>query len=255
MNIFDTHCHFHPGQADIAEQLAAARAVGVTRILVAGTGPADSTHAAELAAREPGVLAAVGVHPSDAPGCDGDLALFRELLARPGVAAVGEIGLDYFHKTVPPDCQRAVFSRFLELALEWKLPAVIHCREAFDDVYPRLHEAAAGGLRFVMHSFAGTPEQVEKLLPLGARFGFSGMVTFGKADNVRAALAAVPLDRVLVETDSPYLAPMPHRGQRNQPAWVVEVLRRVAQEKGVTLEHAAAVTTANALRLFASDPV
>lgn len=250
MNFFDSHCHFSPRQPDTSAILAAARSAGVTRVLVAGTSLAESAHAAALAAAETGVVAAAGVHPSDAPGFDGELAPFRELLGRPGVVAVGEIGLDYHYRDNPPERQRAVFAQFLALALAAGRPAVIHCRDAFADCFAMVRDAVRDGLRFEIHCVAGTPAEAEQWLALGACLGFSGIVTFPKGGNVRDILLLTPPARILIETDSPWLTPVPHRGRPNCPAYVAEVARAVADLRGLTLEQAAALTTANACRFF-----
>ncbi len=249
--LFDTHLHFDPAD-DAAALLAAAREAGVTRFLLAATGLADARRYQALACAEPGVRAAVGVHPNDSHREDvAEFAQFRELARMPGVAAIGEIGLDYYRDTAPAELQRKVFGQFIGLALETGLPAVVHCREAYADGLAMLREAAASGLRFVLHSYTGTPADAEKFLEMGAYFGFNGIITFPKSDNVRAALAVVPPERVLAETDAPYLAPAPHRGKRNQPAYLTEVVRRLALEKGLTYAEAAALTAANAEHFLA----
>ena len=249
--LFDTHLHLDPAD-DVPTLLAMARAAGVTRFLLAATDLADAQRYQALAVAQPGVCAAIGVHPNDAHQMDlAEFAQFRELARMPGVAAIGEVGLDYYRDHSPKELQRRVFAQFLALALETGLPAVIHCREAYADGLAMLREAAAAGLRFVLHSYTGTPEYAEQFLALGAYFSFNGIITFPKSDNVRAALAVMPLARILVETDAPYLAPVPHRGKRNQPAFVTEVVRRLALERGMTYAAAAALTTANAERFLA----
>ena len=249
--LFDTHLHFDP-MDDAPALLAAARAAGVTRFLLAATDLADARRYQALACAEPGVGAAVGVHPNDSHKDPvADLAPFRELARMPGVVAIGEIGLDYYRDTAPKELQRKVFADFLALALETGLPAVVHCREAYADGLAMLREAAADDLRFVLHSYTGTVDYAINFIEMGAYFGFNGIVTFPKSDNVRAALAVVPPDRILAETDAPYLAPAPHRGKRNQTAYLTEVVRRLALEKGMTYAEAAALTTANAERFLA----
>jgi TatD DNase family protein len=253
LRAFDSHLHFDPDD-DVPGLLAAARAAGVTRVLAAGTTLVDSRRLQALAAAHPGVVAAAGVHPHEAAAFAGDTAPFRDLLAAPGVVAVGEVGLDYHYDHSPRDVQRRVFAAFLELALEARRPLIVHCREAVADALPPLREAAAAGLRFCMHSFTGTPAEAEALLALGACIGFNGIITFPKADNVRATLAVVPPERLLAETDAPWLAPVPWRSRRNQPAYLVAVLTRLAQEKGLSLAATAALTAANAERFFALPP-
>ena len=247
--MFDTHLHLD-SEDDPAALFAAGRAAGVSRFLVCGTDLADSARAQAVAAGETGVLAAVGVHPHQAADYAGDLAPFRELAGRPAVAAIGEIGLDYHYDHSPRDVQRRVFATLLELAVSLRRPAIIHCREAFADAFSMLRDAAGAGLRFVIHSFTGTPDEAAALLGLGAYLGYTGMVTFTKADNVRAALRATPVDRILAETDAPWLAPVPHRGQRNQPAFLPLIMAAIAREKGLTVEATARRTTANARALL-----
>jgi TatD DNase family protein len=245
---FDTHLHLDATDVPRA-LLEPARQVGVGYFLVAGTDAEDSRRAIAVARAEPGVVASVGVHPH-AAGQAGNLAEFRELLAAPQAVAVGEIGLDYYYDHSPRADQRRVFAAFLELAGEFKRPVIVHCRDAFDDCLPMLAAAATAGLRVLIHSFTGTPAQAEQALGFGALLSFNGMVTFPKADNIRAALAVVPTDRLLLETDSPYLAPVPQRGKRNVPAYLVAVGERVATEKHLSTTDLARLTTGNALRFF-----
>ena len=209
--LFDTHVHIDPAD-DLPALLAAARNAGVQHLLIAAANYDDGVRARTLAAAEPGVSAAVGLHPHEAASFADDLDRYRELARSPGVAAIGEIGLDYYYEHSERAVQRRVFSHFLRLAAEEQLPAVIHCRDAHDDLLPMLRAELAPGQAFEVHSFTGTPDQAAALLEMGAYISFNGMLTFKKAENIRAAYAAVPLDRVLAETDSPYLAPVPYRG-------------------------------------------
>lgn len=227
--------------------------MGVGFFLVVGTSIQDSRRALAVARSEPGVAASVGVHPH-AARLAVDLAEFRDLLAVPQVVAVGEIGLDYYYDHSPRNDQRRVFGAFLELASAAQRPVIVHCRDAFDDCLPMLTTAAAAGLRILIHSFTGTPAQAEQALGFGALLSFNGMVTFPKADNIRATLAVVPVERLLLETDSPYLAPVPHRGSRNVPAYVVAVGQRVAAEKHLETADLARLTTGNALSFFGMGP-
>ena len=248
--LFDTHLHLDPAD-DAPALLAAARVAGVMRFLLAATDLADARRYQELAVSEAGVGAAIGVHPNAALAAESaDFAAFRELARQPGIVAVGEIGLDYYRDSSPKEVQRRVFAHFLTLALESGLPAVVHCREAYADGLDMLREAAAAGLRFVLHSYTGTAADAEQFLALGAYFGFNGIITFPKSDNVRAALAVIPPERILAETDAPYLAPVPYRGRRNQPAYLTEVIRRLALEKGMSYAATTALTTANAERFL-----
>jgi len=246
---FDTHLHLEPDD-EAAAILDAARAVGVEHfVLVASTlEEADRLHA--LAAPQPQVCTTVGLHPHEAARFAGDLAPYRERLARPRTVAVGEIGLDYHYDRAPRDVQRRVFQAFLKLAAETGLPCVIHCREACDDCLALLDDSLPAGHPFELHSYTDSVEGLDRALSRGARVSFNGIVTFRNADNVRAALAAVPLDRLLLETDSPYLTPHPRRRERNQPACLPLIGEAVARLKGVTVEALARATTANALAFF-----
>lgn len=199
---------------------------------------------------QPEVWVTAGVHPHAASQFLGDIEPFRELVRRPRTVAVGEIGLDYHYDYSPREEQMRTFRAFVRLSAEEGLPAVIHCRDAYDDCLGILREELVPGQRFEIHCFTGSPSWAEDVLALGAYLSFNGILTFRKADNVRAALAVVPAERLLIETDAPFLAPVPYRGKPNRPAYLVEIARRVAGERGWTLEETAALTTANANRFF-----
>ena len=254
MDFFDSHCHLDPMRygEDLADVLARARAAGVTGLTVIGTRATDSEAAADLAAREPGIAAAAGLHPNDVADVGPDeWDRVERLVASGRVAAVGETGLDWYRTTAPPDLQREFFDRHLRLAQRHALPVVIHTRESTRDVLDMLREAVARGpLVAVLHSFTGTAAEAAEALDLGCFLGFAGMVTFRSAAVLREVAATVPLDRLLVETDSPFLAPEPLRGKRNEPANVVHTARCLALARGEPLETLAAATTANARRVF-----
>jgi TatD DNase family protein len=234
----DAHCHI------TAADLDEARAAGVTRMISVGTDLASSQAAVALAAANDDVWATAGVHPHDASGgIDG----IEDLLGV--VVAVGECGLDYHYEHSPRDAQRAVFAAQIALAHEHDLALVIHSREAWDDTLAVLASEGVPA-RTVFHCFTGGPREAERCLELGAALSFSGIVTFKTADDVRQAAALCPLDRMTVETDSPYLAPVPHRGKRNHPAWVPLVGAAVAAAKGVAIDEVARATSATADRLF-----
>ncbi len=247
--LFDSHLHFEPGD-DVAATLARARRAGVCRFLAVGGALDESRFCADLARTETGVWAAAGVHPHAAAQFDGDLDPFRELTGRSEVIAVGEIGLDYYYDNSPRAVQRRVFGAFLELAVATGMPVVVHCREAYADCHALVAEYAGALPGIELHSFTGDLERAERFLELGAYFSFNGIATFPKARNVRQVLAITPPDRLLAETDSPYLAPVPVRGRRNEPAFVRHVVERIAAERGWPFEEAARITTENALRLF-----
>lgn len=233
----DNHCHLPPGHVG-DDVVAEAVAAGVHRMIDVGTDAERSRQVIESAARHPGVWATVGVHPHDATeGVEAIVALLDE----PGVVAVGECGLDYHYDHSPREVQRAVFAHQIALAHDRGLPLVIHSREAWDDTFDIL---TAEGVpeRTVFHCFTGGPEQARTALDLGAVLSFSGIVTFGSASELREAAALCPLERLLVETDSPYLSPEPLRGKQNAPRNVVLVGERVAELKGTSAAEVASAT-------------
>ncbi|MFN0090794.1 MAG: TatD family hydrolase [Acidimicrobiales bacterium] len=246
MRWIDNHCHLPAEPAAAAEVLAAARAAGVERLVVVGADLASARAAAALAAAEPGVWATAGVHPHEASG---GLAGLADLLAEPKVVAVGECGLDYWYDHSPRPVQRDVFAAQIDLAHERGMPLMIHTRDAWDDTFALLAERGAPE-RTVFHCFTGGPGEAERCLALGAYLSFSGIVSFKNAADVRAAAARCPLERLLVETDSPYLAPAPHRGRPNQPAYVVHVGEALAAARGVEPAEIAAATWSNAERFY-----
>lgn len=254
MELFDSHCHLDPMRFgdELPEVISRARAAGVTRCAVIGTRAADSEAAAELAAREPGVVAAAGVHPNDVAEAQADEWDRIVALAESGrVAAVGETGLDWYRTSASKDLQRDWFDRHLRLAQRLALPVVIHTRESIRDTLDTLREAVRRGpLRPILHSFTGTAAEAAEAIDLGCHLGFAGMATFRSSEPLRAVAATVPLDRLLVETDSPFLSPEPLRGRRNEPANVVHTARCLALARGEPLEAFAAATTANARRVF-----
>lgn len=245
---FDTH--FHLDLEDVPQQVFEdARNQHVTRFLVLGTSLQDCPRTVALASPQDGVYVAAGMHPHTADTYE-TMTPFREWLATPGAVAVGEIGLDYFYDISDRGAQKRVFAAFLELAQELKLPAVIHCRNAFEDCYDIVKATLAPGFPFLIHSFADTRREAELWLELGAMFSVNGMLTFRKSDNIREAINAVPLERILLETDSPYLAPIPHRGKRNCPAFIPFIGEKLADEKCCAVEDIAEITTRNACRFF-----
>jgi len=246
MTWFDQHCHL-PAGADSDEIVAEAAAAGVSRLLTVGTDRAHSRQAVAVAARHEAVWATAGVHPHDA---DGGLDGIAALLDEPSVVAVGEAGLDYHYDHSPRPTQREVFAAQIGLAHDRDLPLVIHTREAWDETFAVL-DAEGTPRRTVFHCFTGGPGEVELALERGAMISVSGIVTFASAQGVRDAVARVPLDRVMVETDSPYLAPEPHRGRPNRPALVPVVGAAVAAVMGHDVELVASASTDNARRFYA----
>ncbi|MDH4170649.1 MAG: TatD family hydrolase [Acidimicrobiia bacterium] len=245
---FDQHCHLPVG-ADSDPVVAAAAAAGVDRLLTVGTDVERSRQAIAVAERHPAVWATAGVHPHDASDGTSGLA---ELLEHPAVVAVGEAGLDYHYDHSPRAEQRHVFAAQVGLAHQHDLPLVIHTREAWDDTFAVL-DSEGIPRRTVFHCFTGGPAEVEPALARGAMVSISGIVTFKTADDLRDAVALVPLDRLLVETDSPYLTPEPHRGRPNQPALVAVVGQAVASVLDLPVRDVAQATTATACSFYAVE--
>jgi TatD DNase family protein len=252
ISVIDSHCHLDSDQFDADRDAVIQRAMdaGVSHMVAIGTGngPPDLEAGIRLAERYESFYATIGVHPHDAAKAGPDV--FRELseLAQhPKVVAIGEIGLDYHYDFSPRDVQQAVFIRQMQLAAEANKPIVIHTREAWNDTISMLREHwhSTG----IMHCFSGGPIEAQEALDLGFYLSFGGIMTFPKALEIQEAARTVPLDRMLVETDAPYLAPIPKRGKRNEPAFMLETVRKLAQLRGVTEEAIAEATTANFKRL------
>jgi TatD DNase family protein len=245
--LVDSHCHLDDEQfdSDREEAIARAQAAGVERMMTIGEG------GVWLAEQHPFIFSAIGVHPHDASkATDETFDRLRGLASHPKVLAIGEIGLDYHYDFSPRDVQRTVFERQLELAAASGKPIVIHTREAWEDTMAILWGRPLA-CPVIMHCFTGDRPQAEEALSHGCYLAFGGVVTFPKADSVREAARITPDDRLLIETDCPYLAPVPHRGKRNEPAFVVEVARRLADVRGTTPERIAEITAANFERLTA----
>lgn len=247
----DSHCHLQMG-GDPNALIERARAAGVTRLLVPGTTLADSESAVALAEEHPGVFAAVGVHPHEAKGFDParDGAGFEALARRPRAVAIGEVGLDFHYDHSPREKQIEVLEWMLDLAARLDLPAVLHNRESGEQMLALLSRRCRRERPGVFHSFTEDAAYGGRAIDLGYLISFSGMITFRAAENIRQAAAGLPLAAMLVETDTPFLAPVPHRGKPCEPAFVRETAEKLAEIKGVGLESVAEVTTANFDRLF-----
>jgi len=249
----DSHAHLTMfGRGEVSEILDRAAGQGVTGVLVPATGRDDLDDAVGLSEDYPHqVVAAVGLHPHEAASLDAGLKRQIERgLGRDGVVAVGEIGLDYHYMNSPREDQLAAFEWQLDLALEMGYPVILHNRESWDDLESRLAERK-GGLRGVCHSFSEGPEEARRVMELGLRVGISGMVTFKAAHKIREMVAVLEPDQVLVETDSPFLAPTPHSGKRNEPSFVPLVGQRLAEELEKPAREIASLSTAGFLELFA----
>jgi TatD DNase family protein len=246
MRFTDSHCHLTMSNAEA--NLAAARAAGVAGFVVPATKLEDAPQAVEIARRNPDVWAGVGFHPHDAKDCDD--AAFAEIarLAREErVVAIGEIGLDYHYDHSPRDVQREVFERHIALAKELDKPVIVHNRESTEDMVAILSRSGARG---ILHSYTESLDVARKLVDLGYYISFSGIVTFRNAESLREVAKGLPQDRVLIETDTPYLAPVPYRGRDNEPAYVVAIAELLAKLWGMDVERVADVTTANFERVF-----
>ena len=265
--LFDTHAHLgDDGCSDEAEYYRRAEEAGVPWILLCGSDFESSRRAAEFASHFDRVFFAAGLHPLDIVKHPCDEKTLEEFTAErvfrrdSKFVAVGEIGLDYYYERDSREKQLEVFRSFLSIALCLDRPAVVHTRDvdgstlAYDDAYSLLSIFAGAGGRFVLHSFAGSIADFERFDALGAYFGCGGMVTFKKADNIRALALRYPEDRVLLETDSPYLAPVPFRGKENHPEFLPWTARSLAALRGWSMEKTVTLTTSNAKRFFRIPP-
>ncbi len=251
MALFDTHAHLLSEQfdEDRAALIKRLPSLGMEGLIEIGTTVDDSRAAARLAASVDYIYAAVGVHPHEAKDAPGDyLDQLETLIAQPKVVAIGEIGLDYHYDFSPRDVQQKVFSAQLALAKRLSLPVAIHMREATQDTLAILHEHV--GITGVMHCYSGSPETAELLVDMGLCVSFTGSVTFKNARKTVESAAVVPLNRIMAETDSPYLAPEPVRGRRNDPSNVRHVLQRIAEIKGIPFEDMCRINIENAKGLY-----
>jgi TatD DNase family protein len=253
--LIDSHAHIqgkeYAGETEAV--IARAREVGVEAIIaVGGAGDMSSNNQAlALAAQFDNVYATVGMHPHDAKDVGGEeLRSLRELASHPKVVAVGETGLDYYYNHSPHEVQRRVFAQFIHMARETELPIVVHERDAAKEAEDLLRREGAGKLRGVIHCFTGNYEAASAYLELGFYLSFTGIITFKNTEPLREVVRKVPLERMFVETDSPYLTPVPHRGKRNEPAYVRFVAETIAKVKGVELAEVARVTSENVKKLF-----
>jgi TatD DNase family protein len=258
----DSHAHLEGDRydSDREQVIARARETGVEAIVAIGNGdgPENFDCGIELSERYDFIYATIGIHPHEAKLADEPaFSKMEHLLKRPKVIAVGEIGLDYFYDHSPRNVQQTVFVRQMEIARTAKLPIVIHCRpsdgseDGWDDCLSLIHEQwAPTALGGVLHCFTGNTDQAKRALDMGFMISFAGNITFPKAQQIRDAAAIVPLDRMLIETDSPFLAPIPNRGKRNEPAFVKEVARQIGELRGMSTDDIGRQTTQNFYRFF-----
>ena len=255
LGLVDSHAHIQGVEyaAEVEALIQRAREAGVEQIIVVGgAGELSSNQAAvTLAESYPNLYATVGMHPHDAKDV-GEEALkkLEQLTARPKVIAVGETGLDFYYNHSPHEIQRDIFGRFIRMARETGLPLIVHERDAHQETVELLRQEGAGKIKGVIHCFTGDYEAARNYLDLGFYLSFTGIITFKNAHSLRDVVRGVPLEKMFVETDSPYLTPVPHRGKRNEPAYVRFVAETIAKIKGLTLEEVARVTTNNVRELF-----
>jgi len=257
MKLIDTHCHltFGPLADDVNAVITRSIAAGVTSWITVGTDPAHNPKAIELAGKYENMYAAVGVHPHDAKEVTSHAIRQLHVLAQnKKVVAVGETGLDFHYDHSPRDKQACVFNKHLELAHELALPVIIHSRESFDETMKILHQSGCDLEKVVFHCFSGTPEQAKIVLDAGYHISFTGVVTFKNAEYIRKAAELVPLNRLMLETDCPYMSPEPMRKQKiNEPALMVHTARFLADLKGMVFDDFAAAVTATS-RVFFNLP-
>jgi TatD DNase family protein len=260
VSLIDSHCHLDSADFDGDRDEVIARAIeaGVERMVAIGTGngPPDLEAGIRLADKYSALYATVGVHPNDAAkASEGDLVRLEELVKHPGVIAVGEIGLDYHYDFSARDTQKSVFIEQMVIAARALKPIVIHTREAWPDTLALLAEHwTPHGIGGIMHCFSGGPAEARQALDLGFYLSFGGILTFPKALDIQASAREAPGDRILVETDAPYLAPVPRRGKRNEPALIVHTARKLAELRGESLEEITRATTENFQRLLGFQP-
>lgn len=244
----DTHCHLQLSAAEPGWLLDRAAAAGVAWVVSPGTDAATSAASRDLAAEYPGVVfSTAGLHPHDAQSWEHESVAIIDLAA--DAAAIGECGLDYYRNLSPPDVQRAVFRQQVQLAVDLGKPIIVHCRDAFGDIYEIL-EAMGAGSRAVLHCWTGGPRWTRRFDGLGVTFSFAGPITFETGETVRLAAAVAPPERTMVETDTPYLTPPPHRSAANEPANVVRVGEALAEVWSLPVAEVARMTTATATRVF-----
>ncbi len=251
--LFDTHCHLDLGELGLQSDAAweRARAAGVVQAVVPAIDAASARRIVALVEPRPGLFAAVGIHPNEtAAAASGDFVAIESAARARKVVAIGETGLDCYRDRSSLDVQRESLLRHAELALARDLPLVLHVRQAFAPAAETLRPFAERGGRAVMHCFDGGPADLHPFLEWGFYVSFSGIVTYAKRDDLRRAAREVPLERLLVETDAPFLAPVPVRGRMNEPVFVLHTARKLAEVRGITLEELAAATTSNARSLF-----
>lgn len=258
MHLIDTHAHLDMPEfeADLPQVIQRAREAGVSTILTIGIDPASCRKAIEIAETYPGIFAILGVHPHDAARVgEGDLDCLAVLARHEKVKAWGEIGLDFYRNLSPPAIQQEIFRRQITIAKELKLPLVIHSRSATRETTTCLREERAWEVGGVIHCFSGDAKTAEQYLEMGFVISIPGVITFNKAQGLREVVKGLPAEKLILETDAPFLAPVPHRGKRNEPAYVRLIAATVAEIRKQDISELAATTTRNACRIFNLDKI
>lgn len=251
MRFIDTHCHLNDGRAfpDPAAAVAEAHEAGVAALVVVGIDTESSRRALEIAEQHPSVFAAVGWHPNHADEfSEKELAPLEEMLAHPKALALGEIGLDYYRDHSAPETQMRCLLAQLDLAESTGAKVIFHCREAYDDLLDVLERRPV--IPYLFHCFAGSHDERDRCLALGGILGVDGPISYPKGDGLREVLGQAPLDRLVLETDAPWMPPVPYRGKSNQPAWLPLIAQALADARGVELAEVAQITTQTALKWF-----
>ena len=255
MELFDTHFHWD-GKTSPETIIEEAKQNSVNYAVCIGGDCESSRESMEFANAVENCWFAAGVHPHEASKFDGDLSSFSELFSNPKMVAVGEVGLDYFYGFSDKKSQWSTMEKFAGCALDLNKPLIVHCRDkdetfdAYKECYQILRDFAQSKGRFVVHCFTGNDHWLDKFLELGTYIGITGMVTFPKAENIRRLVPGIPNDRLLIETDSPYLAPKPYRGKTNYPKYLIEVAKKLAEVKSQSIEELAQQTTSNAMAFY-----
>lgn len=253
MSLVDTHCHLHfpDFQNDLEAVIDRAKLSGVRSMINVGTDLESSKQSVALAEQYDFVHAAAGIHPHDAgTATPEDLCQIAGLLKHPKIVAIGEVGLDYFRNLSTAEAQIKILVQFFDLSKQHGLPLILHIRDAYDDVIGLLKAHFKPPIRAVSHCFSSNRETMEKLLELGLFISFAGPVTYKKNDPLREAAQTCPLDRIMIETDAPFLAPQLHRGKRNEPSYLIETAKKIAEVKGISLDELAQASSRNCETLF-----
>lgn len=253
ISLFDSHAHLYDAKfsSDRESLISGLRENNINHVMVPAEDAESSLKVMELACKYENIYCAIGLHPHHSVKFeDSMLEFFSSILQNKRIRAIGEIGLDYHYDFSPPEVQKKVFERFVSLAIETEKPVIVHNRKSEDDLISILLNTGANKIHGVIHCFDSDIETARKILDMGLMISFSGLVTFGKNDKLSEAVKYVPMDRMIIETDSPYLAPHPFRGKRNEPGYIKYVAAKIAEIKNISFDEVASITNANACSLF-----